>query len=123
MFIHPNTVNTDSVVLSKYTNGALMSEARIYELNAYESHHNVVIMSHKLGTYVCVSSYVSIQNWEFNFCTNLEFCIKHLRIKHCFHLMCLIEQNGLFLGNCCKKYVIKIKVAAIREETVAFFTS
>ncbi len=40
--------------------------------------------------------HVSIQSCEFS-CGTFEYCMKHLCIKHRFHLMCLREQNGHFL--------------------------
>lgn len=51
---------------------------------------NLIAVSH--------SSYVFIQSVEFNSCAKLEYCLKHLRKKLCFHPMCLREWNH-FLGN------------------------
>lgn len=47
---------------------------------------------------------------EFNLCEKFEYCIKHLRIKHCFHQMCSREQNGHFWGNW-RKVLIQMEVA------------
>jgi len=39
------------------------------------------------------SSYVSIQSCKFNLCAKLEYHMKHLRIKHCFHGVSWIVQE------------------------------
>lgn len=51
---------------------------------------------------------------KLSLCTNLEFCIKHLRIKFPSHVFNRTKWS--LPGK------LKIKVAAIREETVAFFS-
>ncbi len=50
------------------------------------------------------SSYVSIQRFKLNLCAKLEYRIKHLRIKYCFHPTSQREQNRHFLVNCGTKY-------------------
>ncbi len=39
------------------------------------------------------TSYVSIQRFELNWCAKLQYCIKHLRIKHRFHPTSQREQH------------------------------
>ncbi len=55
-------------------------------------------------------SYVSIQSYELNLCSKLEYCIKHLRIKYHF-------QNCRFLIIFHKISWKKIKFAAVGEGT------
>ncbi len=75
----------------------------------------------KKSVFFCpYTSYIFIQICQFNLSRKLEYCIKHLRIKHHFHSMCSREQNRHFMVNFRKILIIKMKVAATREVCGSF---
>ncbi len=64
------------------------------------------------------STYVSIQSYKLNLCANLEYHIRPLRIKHCFHPVSWKEQNRHFLNSLQLISWRKIKFASVGEGTV-----
>lgn len=70
--------------------------------------------------YLHVISYISFQSCELNLCAKLEYCIKHLQIKHCFQPICSRIKLSL-PGKLAQGINTTIEVAAIRKATVFFF--
>jgi len=70
-------------------------------------------------SYVAAKQRYSVQSCKCNLCAKLEYQIKHLRIKYCFHPAKQREQNCHFLINWCQILLRKMLFAAVA--TVGFF--
>ncbi len=61
-------------------------------MNRTQPWHWYIVTPLQFSVITLISSLVvSIQSCEISFCAKLEYSIKHLQIKHCFHPMCSNE--------------------------------